>query len=114
MTTTTNGKITDEEARRLSGDGATTPPYMATTPPYMELPGTSEGTLSKGSYRRSQWGRLSTVAVVNDDGTPLTQETEIRLGRVITVLEQVVAELREQTHLMKNHSPTRRRTRASS
>ena len=98
---TTNGQITDEEARRLSGDGATTPPYM-------ELPGTSEGTLSKGSYRRSQWGRLSTVAVVNDDGTPLTQETEIRLGRVITVLEQVVAELRQQTSLMHRHSPPRR------
>ena len=104
---TTNGQITDEEARRLSGDGATTPPYL-------ELSGTSEGTLSKGSYRRSRWGRLSTVAVVNDDGTPITQETEVRLGHLIAAVEQVVAELREQTRLMKNHSPTRRRTRESS
>ena len=97
----TNGQMTDEEARRLSGDGRDTPAYL-------ELAGTSEGTLRKGSFRRSKWGRLSTRAVVNDDGTPISQETEVKLGRVVDALEKIAAELREQTELMKNHSPTRR------
>ena len=83
---TTNGKITDEEARRLSGDGATTPPYM-------ELPGTSEGTLSKGSYRRSQWGRLSTVAVVNDDGTKITAGVEASLSAMLALLTRITTSL---------------------
>ena len=91
---TTNGQITDAEARRLSGDGEDTPPYL-------QLPSTSEGDLRKGSYRRSQWGRLSTLAVVNDDGTRVTAGVEALLEQLVAVTKDVLAELKEQTRLMR-------------
>ena len=88
------GPLTDTEARRLSGDGATTAPDM-------ELAGTSEGTLARGSYRRSRWGRLSTLAVVNDDGTRVTAGVEALLEQLVAVTKDVLAELKEQTWLMR-------------
>ena len=83
-----NGQITDEQARRLSGDGETTPPGV--------LPSTSEGDLRRGSYRPSHWPRLATVAVVNDDGTPLMTETERLLARLIELAESIDSRLAAQ------------------
>ena len=85
---TTNGQMTDAEARRLSGDGADTPPYL-------ELPPRSEGDLRKNSYRPSRWGRLSTGAVVNDDGTAITAEAERKLDLILGVLTDIRAVMRE-------------------
>lgn len=80
-------RLTDTEARRLSGDGEKTPPGA--------LGSTSEGDLRKGAYRRSRWERLATQAVVNDDGTPVTAGVEARLSRLVTLAEEILAELRE-------------------
>lgn len=85
---TMNGQLTDTEARRLSGDGETTPPEHG-------LSSTSEGDLRKGSYRRSEWPRLSTQAVVNDDGTSLSATTDALLAQMLTVMEQIVGTLQK-------------------
>ena len=85
---TTNGQMTDAEARRLSGDGADTPPYL-------ELPPRSEGDLRKNSYRPSRWGRLSTGAVVNDDGTAITAQTDAKLVEIQGTLKDILTVLRE-------------------
>jgi len=78
---TLNGQMTEEEVRRRSGDGETTPPGP--------LPSTSEGDLRKGSYRRSKWNRLTTQAVVNDDGTPIGTGIEALLGEVLVELRAI-------------------------
>ena len=76
---TTNGQLSDTEARRLSGDGKTTPPGPRSS--------TSEGDLRKGSYRQSKWNRLATHAVANDDGTPVAAGVEELLNRLVTLTE---------------------------
>lgn len=83
---TINGQLTDEEARRLSGDGETTPPSH-------ELSSTSEGDLRKGVFRRSRWPRLSTQAVSNDDGTNLSANTDVLLTQILTAMQQIAATL---------------------
>lgn len=82
-----NGALTDAEARILSGAGASTPPNL-------EPRSRSGGDLSRNSYRDSKWDRLSVLAVANDDGTPITEETNALLRALLT-------ELRLQTVLME-------------
>ena len=77
-----NGKLTDAEARILSGAGATTPPNL-------EPRSRSEGDLSRNSYRSSKWDRLSTRAVSNDDGTPIAERVEGLLTELITETQAV-------------------------
>lgn len=77
-------QLTDQEARRLSGDGATTPPG--------QLFSTSEGDLGKGVYRPSRRAeRLATQAVVNDDATPITEGVEKLLRELIAIDSQILA-----------------------
>lgn len=71
-------KLSDAEARRLSGDGSTTPPAA-------ELTSRSEGDLNRNSYRKSKYSRLATRAVVNDDGTPITERTENILSQLLNL-----------------------------
>ena len=84
----TTGQLTDTEARRLSGDGETTPPQH-------ELSSTSEGDLRKGSYRRSVWPRLATQAVVNDDGTSLSATTDVLLASLLISMNDTLATLQK-------------------
>mgnify|MGYP001591520462 CR=1 FL=1 len=79
-----NGALTDAEARILSGAGASTPPNL-------EPRSRSGGDLSRNSYRDSKWDRLSVLAVANDDGTPITEETNVLLRNL---LGQLIAETR--------------------
>lgn len=78
-----NGSITDEEARFLVGDGANTPPGRTPLP-------TSEGTLAKGQYRRSDiHDLLTTIAVVNDDGTPISAGLATLLFSLVEIAERL-------------------------
>ena len=71
-----NGKLTDGEARILSGAGALSPPGL-------EPRSRSEGDLNRNSYRNSKWDRLAARAVVNDDGTPIAMSTDELLRELI-------------------------------
>ena len=97
---TTNG-ITDEEARFLVGDGADTPPGRTPLP-------TSEGTLSKGQYRRSDiHDLLSAIAVVNDDGTPILAGLETllsSLAEIVGRLETSINAVAASTNLLTSVS----------
>ena len=88
-------KISDAEARRLSGNGVADPPWSAQSPPNLELLSRSEGDLNRNSYRPSNFPRLSTHAVVNDDGTPITAKTEEKLDQMLGVLTDILAVLGE-------------------
>lgn len=61
--------------RTLSGAGDRSPPNL-------ELLSRSEGDLSRNSYRRSRYPRLAARAVLNDDGTPITEMTDERLAAI--------------------------------
>ena len=76
-----NGKLTDGEARILSGAGAITPPNL-------EPRSRSEGDLNRNAYRASKWDRLSARAVVNDDGTPIAATTEDLLRLLLELTER--------------------------
>ena len=60
------------------------------------------GDLRKGIYRLSKWDRLSTQAVVNDDGTPIGSGIEAKLDEILTATNAVLEELKTQTKLMKD------------
>ena len=81
-----NGKLTDGEARTLSGAGASTPPNL-------EPRSRSEGDLNRNAYRPSRWDRLSTRAVVNDDGTPIGMNMEDLLFDIKGLLERIARKL---------------------
>lgn len=82
-----NGAMTDREARVLAGAGKSTPPPAIDD---QSLDTTaSEGTMARGSYRRSRYIRLWNRAVVNDDGTPITALTEERLARILSETETI-------------------------
>lgn len=85
-----NGKLTDGEARILSGRGASTPPNL-------EPRSRSEGDLSRNAYRSSKWDGLSTLTAVNDDGTPIAEGTNALLREILleivaqnTLLQQLL------------------------
>ena len=72
----TKDKLTDGEARTLSGAGASTPPNL-------EPRSRSVADLDRNAYRPSRWDRLSARAVVNDDGTPIAMSTDELLRELI-------------------------------
>ena len=71
--------------RELSGGGDTTPPIAERS--------RSEGDLNRNSYRNSSYPRLSLRAVCNDDGSPVTTETNGLLREVLTELQAIRAAL---------------------
>ena len=83
-----NGALTDGEARILSGAGASTTPNL-------EPRSRSEGDLNRNAYRSSKWDRLSTRAVVNDDGTPIAQDTNALLVDIRDLLGEIIDALRK-------------------
>ena len=83
-----NGKLTDGEARILSGAGASTTPNL-------EPRSRSEGDLNRNSYRSSRLDRLSTRAVVNDDGTDIAASTD-------TLLRELIELTKTQNKMLQN------------
>jgi len=72
----------------LSGYGEDAPQQP---PPYLEAESRSEGDLRRNSYRRSAYHRLSTQAVANDDGTPITETTNELLRQILAELQVIKA-----------------------
>ncbi len=59
------------------------------TPPRLEEQSRSEGDLNRNSYRESQYPRLATRAIVNDDGTPIAGATNLLLAQLVTLTESL-------------------------
>ena len=72
--------------RELRGGDVTTP-REGPRPAYLERPSTSEGDMRRGTYRVSAYPDHFTQAAVNDDGSPIAEETN-------NLLRQVLAELK--------------------
>lgn len=82
--------------RRLRG-GDTIALPTAPRPPFLERRSTSEGDMRRGTYRLSKYDDHFTMAVVNDDNTPLTAGVEQLLETLldlVALLRQEVADLR--------------------
>ena len=88
--------------RKLRGGDTIAKPTQP-RPPFLERRSTSEGDMSRGSYRESAYDDHSTRAVVNDDGSSITGLTdallreliqEVRKGNdlLLQLLGEVVAE----------------------
>lgn len=82
-----SGKISEAEARQIVGAGAKTPP------PFQEDYASSvgEGTMSRGSYVPSPTRpRGYNRPVVNDDGTPIMEDTNALLVEIRDLLKTLV------------------------
>ncbi len=78
-----------EDRREISGDGTATPPQI-------ERSG-SEGDRKKNSYRPSPHdNRLWLLAVGNDDGTPIAEETNQLLSELIAEIRALRAAVNRQ------------------
>ena len=70
-------------------DGDTIAKPERKRPPFQERRSTSEGDMSRGSYRESVYDDHFTVASVNDDGTAIAGETNELLSVLILETRQV-------------------------
>jgi hypothetical protein len=72
--------------RKLSGYGDVQGEERA-PPPYLEPESRSEGDMRRNSFRGSRYHRLTTLAVANDDGTPITATLEGLLREILAELQ---------------------------
>lgn len=72
--------------RRLRG-GNSIAQATEPRPPFLERRSTSEGDMRRGSYRESMYDDHFTLAVVNDNGRPITAGVEGLLAEVLVELK---------------------------